>query len=33
MRVSLFGWVPFVLFLVAALAGAGIGYAQFLAAQ
>ena len=31
MRVSPFGWVPFLLFLVAALAGAAAGYAQFLA--
>ncbi len=31
MRVSIFGWVPFVLFLVLALAGAAAGYAQFVA--
>jgi hypothetical protein len=33
MRVSPFGWVPFLLFLVLALAGSAVGYAQFLAAQ
>jgi hypothetical protein len=31
MRVSFFGWVPFLLFLVLALAGSWVGYAQFLA--
>lgn len=30
MRVSIFGWVPFVIFLVAAAVGSAIGYAEFL---
>lgn len=30
MRVSIFGWVPFVIFLVAAAVGSVIGYAEFL---
>jgi hypothetical protein len=30
MRVSFFGWVPFLLFVVLALVGSAIGYAEFL---